>query len=217
MIQLVWKVVPYALLGMGLLSVVVGIGTQFEDVPTAPTSIAISSFLRTPTDSLPDWVHVDGGLLYWSESTEVYREHSTTSARDTEHVFVPLVDKELASAWMTGSVRGQAPLPTCVLVRFDRQMLRDQFPDYFDRPAELGKVLQPHSLSFAKQSEPLRLGITSRVLEIFKDYGFREVVIAVPESTPLSKGEAKEIAVVGAVFAALSSVWVSRRRKRTAD
>ena len=213
--RLLRKVLPYLLLPFGLLFLVGGIDIALEDAPSEPKPYSITELLRTPADEMGRWVQVNGGFLYWPAAIEVYTEGTGEEGADeTQNVYVPLVDAQLAEALDNESVSDLSPRPIGILVDLDLETLQERFPEYLSDSEEVAMPVDPFEFSFTPRTSFLKLGITGEVLDQFKDIGFEEFVVAAPGSDPYTKKEGGLMALGGALLSVLSVLWIARRRSR---
>jgi len=221
LIRLIWTVVPYSLIALCTLGSIAGVISSFEEDQSSPQEVGVQQLLNDTVDRKVRWVAVSDGYLCWEESYEIYKMKSG-DIKEVEYVLVPYVNKQLRDAFSTNSLKTGDATPFCVLVRFDREKLRAEFPDYFVAQEKLLDKSPRYSMSFTYDRNPVAFGNEKKAIEQFKDLGFKQVCVAKPDSRPLTRTENLTGASVcfliatGSVFW-LRSRWASAKKAKQAN
>jgi hypothetical protein len=208
--RLIWTVLPYAVLAVCTLCSLVGVIASFEEDQVAPVEVGVQSLLGDSVDGNVKWVSVSDGFLCWEQSYEIFKMKLGT-IKEVEYVLVPYVDRRLYNAFTTDSLSTQDVTESCVLVRFEREKLREEFPDYFVAQENLLRNSFPYSMSFTYDRDHIAFGNEKKPIEQFKDLGFKRVCVAKPGSRPMTRTESLATASVCFLIAIGSVFWIRNR------
>lgn len=215
MIRLAVKLLPYAMLVLGVILFFTGLSALFGWGETDFTSANVADLARTGS-SERRFLKLTDGVLFWPKLAQYYEEKKGSSddaGRKTLGYFVPLLTPADAERWAEAISRDakRPDLSHVLFVRFTPEEFQKLFPD------EAREDFKKATTAFAAQG---KLADSFAWPDKFKNYLQSSLGMS-PDAAllleygkkPLAAGDAPGMLVASVLLALGGGFWVRRRRK----